>query len=258
LKLTENQRKVIKDKYLRDAKSPEEWLRAALADGPMPAGDVYAAAATAGITKATLRRASKRVGVEARKTGLRGGWAWGLPGCVWPDAEEEAAEGEAAEGEARDPTEPGGAPGDDASCADTTGALAHLGAAVRAALAAPNVVRAAERMTLWRDPVVWAPLVAEWRARPAEVDVALDPLRSTGLGKRLASRLIATLKGAARDTAPSPAAPTDATDAPAAGSAAGPPTEGPATEGPPTEGPATDGPPGDPAAPAPAPDTAPV
>lgn len=53
-----------------------DFLRAALAEGPVPAGTVRAEAHEAGIANRTLDRAKKVVGVRARK--LREGWVWEL------------------------------------------------------------------------------------------------------------------------------------------------------------------------------------
>lgn len=65
----------------------EDFLEAALADGPRPADDVIAEASTAGISKRTLARAKGALGVVARKVGGPGQaqrWEWLLPddeGC---------------------------------------------------------------------------------------------------------------------------------------------------------------------------------
>ncbi len=67
----------------RDDNEPTEldeaaaWLAQTLADGPRPTVDVNAAAEAAGFSERTLRRARKRLGVEA--DGGRGGWTLALP-----------------------------------------------------------------------------------------------------------------------------------------------------------------------------------
>jgi putative DNA primase/helicase len=55
----------------------EEFIRSELADGPKPNTDIEAAAREAGISYATLRRASDRLGVQKKKKGPR--WYWELP-----------------------------------------------------------------------------------------------------------------------------------------------------------------------------------
>lgn len=58
-----------------------EWLRTALADGPVPADEVKRQAKANAISEATLRRAKSAVGVVARKLGFGDGgqWLWALP-----------------------------------------------------------------------------------------------------------------------------------------------------------------------------------
>lgn len=56
-----------------------EWLRGALANGPVAAADLFTRAKTAGIAEKTLRRASKALGVCKEKAGMHGGWQWSLP-----------------------------------------------------------------------------------------------------------------------------------------------------------------------------------
>jgi hypothetical protein len=58
-----------------------DFLRERLADGPVPAGELLAMAVTSGISEITLRRAKKAVGVRHAKLGMRGPWAWLLPGA---------------------------------------------------------------------------------------------------------------------------------------------------------------------------------
>jgi hypothetical protein len=58
-----------------------EFLVGELTPLPMMAKTIYAAAATAGISKATLHRATKQLGIAKQKTGFGsdGGWQWSLP-----------------------------------------------------------------------------------------------------------------------------------------------------------------------------------
>ena len=67
-------------------------LREILKDGPKPADDVKAEAATMGVSERTLRRAKKELPIDARKTSFRGPWLWDLPaggetrpGALTPD-----------------------------------------------------------------------------------------------------------------------------------------------------------------------------
>ncbi len=55
-----------------------EFLRATLADGPLPVQDVQRAAREAEIRDETLKRAKSRLKVESEKTGFKGGWEWSL------------------------------------------------------------------------------------------------------------------------------------------------------------------------------------
>ncbi|MCE9618485.1 MAG: AAA family ATPase [Planctomycetes bacterium] len=58
-----------------------DWLRKALADGPMLAEEVKQQAEQNGISAATLRRAKREAGVEAKREGFGPGakWYWMLP-----------------------------------------------------------------------------------------------------------------------------------------------------------------------------------
>lgn len=56
----------------------DEWLTALLADGPMKATAVYAAADAAGHSKDKAKRAKKRLAIDAIKEG-NGPWLWSLP-----------------------------------------------------------------------------------------------------------------------------------------------------------------------------------
>ncbi|MEO3712194.1 AAA family ATPase [Roseateles flavus] len=61
-----------------EAQDVESFLRALLADGPLPVQAIRADADGAGYSWDQTKRASNRIGVEKRKDGLRGGWIWAL------------------------------------------------------------------------------------------------------------------------------------------------------------------------------------
>ncbi|HEV2438840.1 MAG TPA: DnaB-like helicase N-terminal domain-containing protein [bacterium] len=56
-----------------------EWLRDALSRGPRPAKEIYAQAQAETFSKATLKRAKERLGVQSQKDDFRGGWYWTIP-----------------------------------------------------------------------------------------------------------------------------------------------------------------------------------
>lgn len=64
------------DEHGSDAAS---FLRDLLAYGPCSAKDVYKEAESAGYSRDTMKRAKSRIGVEAIKQGMAGGWVWRLP-----------------------------------------------------------------------------------------------------------------------------------------------------------------------------------
>lgn len=53
-----------------------EWLRAALADGPVPSETLRRQADAAGVAWATLRRAADGLGIQRTKAGMSGPWVW--------------------------------------------------------------------------------------------------------------------------------------------------------------------------------------
>ncbi|MCA9312596.1 MAG: AAA family ATPase [Phycisphaerales bacterium] len=55
----------------------KDWLEAMLADGPVPAAEILAAAERDGIRERTLNRAKKALGVKSRREGDR--WNWLIP-----------------------------------------------------------------------------------------------------------------------------------------------------------------------------------
>jgi hypothetical protein len=56
-----------------------DWLRETLADGPTATAEVFGQAKAEGISKGTLRRAEKALGIKKTKLGMSDGWAWSLP-----------------------------------------------------------------------------------------------------------------------------------------------------------------------------------
>ena len=55
------------------------WLEGLLADGPFSAAEIRRLAEVADRSIATVKRAKKKLGIIARKTGFHGGWEWSLP-----------------------------------------------------------------------------------------------------------------------------------------------------------------------------------
>ena len=55
------------------------FLRDLLAYGACAAKDIYREAENAGYSRDTMKRAKSRIGVEAVKQGMQGGWVWRLP-----------------------------------------------------------------------------------------------------------------------------------------------------------------------------------
>lgn len=76
------------DELLRVPTDPEErsalddaraWLRSMLADGPLPAKQIFREANEAGHAEKTVRRAQRAIGIDPRKDGKTGPWLWALP-----------------------------------------------------------------------------------------------------------------------------------------------------------------------------------
>jgi DNA polymerase III delta prime subunit len=62
-----------------DGADIDGFLRELLVKGPMPARSVLAESSDAGYSGYQLQRAARRLSVERRKDGMRGGWVWALP-----------------------------------------------------------------------------------------------------------------------------------------------------------------------------------
>jgi putative DNA primase/helicase len=60
----------------------EDFLQALLADGEVPSKQVEEEAQEIGITKATLRRAKKKLGIKPNKDSMQGGWVCALPNTL--------------------------------------------------------------------------------------------------------------------------------------------------------------------------------
>src|SRR5262245_26426202 len=63
-----------------DSAEVQDWLREALADGPVPAAEVHKLAKDAGFSPSQVNKAKARIGVRSRKDGFgpRAPWAWSL------------------------------------------------------------------------------------------------------------------------------------------------------------------------------------
>jgi hypothetical protein len=71
---------------LRPRDRGTDWLRRALASGPRPAAELYAAAVAAGIPERTLERAKKDLPAESHQVYRDGSrtWYWYDPSAPWP------------------------------------------------------------------------------------------------------------------------------------------------------------------------------
>ena len=64
----------------------EEFLRDILSAGPVPQKEIKDAAEGHGLAWSTIKRAKARLGIQARKDGMEGGWSWSLPkGLILPE-----------------------------------------------------------------------------------------------------------------------------------------------------------------------------
>ncbi|MGF6510649.1 AAA family ATPase [Paraburkholderia sp. 32] len=69
-----------------------DFLAGLLAQGPVSVTSIRADATGAGYAWRTIERAKRDLGVEARKTGMKGGWMWAIPTAVNQDRGEEAVD----------------------------------------------------------------------------------------------------------------------------------------------------------------------
>lgn len=69
------------------------FLRDLLAYGPVAAKDIYKEAESAGYSRDTMKRTKSRIGAEAIKQGMQGGWVWRLPGIKESNDNTEGGEG---------------------------------------------------------------------------------------------------------------------------------------------------------------------
>jgi putative DNA primase/helicase len=69
------------DEHKGPVEEAKNFLMQYLSNGTTPAKTVQAEAREAGISFATLRRASDKLGVLKRKGGMNSGWYWSLPKC---------------------------------------------------------------------------------------------------------------------------------------------------------------------------------
>jgi hypothetical protein len=58
----------------RQRNAAAEWLKEALADGPVASGELYRQAIECGFSKGTVQRAAAELGVKSHKTGFNAGW----------------------------------------------------------------------------------------------------------------------------------------------------------------------------------------
>lgn len=63
----------------RRGEDASDWLRGALANGPVAAKDLFDAARAEGISTKSLRFAKEKIQAESRKGGFGHGWEWWLP-----------------------------------------------------------------------------------------------------------------------------------------------------------------------------------
>jgi putative DNA primase/helicase len=87
------------DDEAEPARDVDAFIMGCLADGPRPASAMKKDADGAGYAWRTVQRARRRLGVEARKEGMAGGWVWALGPASKARRHEDATEGaEGAEG----------------------------------------------------------------------------------------------------------------------------------------------------------------
>ena len=69
------------------------FLRELLGYGPRPVKDIYRDAEAAGFSRDAMKRAKRRIGAEAAKQGMVGGWTWCLPAKEGSGERSEGCEG---------------------------------------------------------------------------------------------------------------------------------------------------------------------
>ncbi len=96
---------VLNDTYRRngEADSPalgdaKEWLKQSLAHGPRPAKNLITQSEQDGISRRTLYRAKKALGIVASKDGFEEGWTWRLPESLATTAQPEDSPAEDPQG----------------------------------------------------------------------------------------------------------------------------------------------------------------
>ena len=66
-----------------------EHIRIELTDGPKTAKTMLASGDEAGITRETLKRAKRRLGIKSRKLAYESGWVWAWPEPTLGESDEE-------------------------------------------------------------------------------------------------------------------------------------------------------------------------
>lgn len=82
-----NAHKILNPENKPKANDAQVFLQELLSPAPLPANDVFEHGEGAGYSKATLRRAAKKMGVKRKKDGMEGGWLWSLKTSAPEDAE---------------------------------------------------------------------------------------------------------------------------------------------------------------------------
>ncbi len=80
------------DDEAEPARDVDAFILGCLADGPRSASAMKKDADGAGFAWRTVHRAKRRLGIEARKQGMSGGWVWALAPCAKVPKREDATE----------------------------------------------------------------------------------------------------------------------------------------------------------------------